>query len=70
MTASTLRKVIEMGAHARLAEGMDARELPRRSSRELEAAFVTQERRRPLLGLIIAVTFSGAVWGALAIWLF
>lgn len=66
MTASTLRKVMEMGADARLAEGTDARELPHRSNREIEAVFATQERRRPLLGLIIAVTFSGAVWGALA----
>lgn len=66
MTASMLGETMGVKADTGLAGQMDARDLPQRSTRELEAVFAKRDGRRPLLGLTFAVTFSAAVWAGLA----
>ena len=69
MTASTLRKPLNASAHTAAWKGAPsvcADELPRRSTRELEAVFANGEKRHPLVGLTLALTASAGLWAAIA----
>lgn len=69
MIASTLRKPLNTITNTFARKGTSSEcvdELPRRSTRELEAVFANGEKRRPLMGLTLALTLSAGLWAAIA----